>query len=753
MDTTQKEAKSKWKFSLNIRKEIPDELEKEFTAFKDIKSIDRIQASAWLGFALTIFMFGLDIYRQRTGEFYTSHWYTVLFYFHLLGLLFLFPAVYTTVYKKWIIQTRLRRGIVIWGMVVLTITFMLGQSVVIYFHREGLVMFLGFIFIFTWMFAMSHTERTIFAFFSLTIMCAAIILNPNTETSENTRVTNFIEVLFLSTVAFIFDSFDFNLKLANFMNQLKIKDEQERIIRLEEFKSRFFTNLTHELRTPLTMISGMAREIAEDPRRWATEGSEIIVRNSGNLLNLVNQILALSKIESGSLPLYMVKGDVVSYLGYVVDAFRGHALAKRIKLHFLSEEAEVIMDYDPDKYMTILSNLLSNAIKFTPEEGNVYVSLVFRQAQENSYFEMTVRDTGIGIPQSELDHIFERFYQAQNELTGSGVGTGIGLSLVYELIKLLGGDIQVKSVLGKGTTFTVTLPRRAGEMSDGSPLLKEDIRSNVNFYLPPSRQEEIPVEEIIDEKPDILIIEDNTDVIKYLHICLGDIYRITSCTDGLAGLEKAIEMVPDLILSDVLMPVKDGLAVCRELKKHPITNHIPIILLSAKVDPESRLAGLQSGADVYMAKPFDKHELRMQIHNLLDRRQVLHARYLEETKVSELSSGDPPQQEDPFVVKARNIVFDHLDESEFSVLHLYRAVFLSRTQLHKKLKALTGMSATHFIRHIRLTKAREFLKSGDMNITEIAYQVGFSDPNYFTRCYGEEFGESPSETRNNKKIS
>jgi len=751
MDKAQGETKRRWKINLKIRKDIPDELEQEFIAFKDIKSIDRIQSAAWLGFALTICMFGLDIYRIQTGIFWEDKWYPWLFKFHLLGLLFIIPAIHITKNKAWINQTRLRRGIVIWGMVLLSITFLLGQSILIYLQRDGLVMFLGYVFVASWMFAMSHRERAIFAFFSLSIMGAVIFFNK--KVGLNLQITNFVEVFFLSTVAFIFDSFDFNLKLSNFMNQLKIKDEQQRIIRLEEFKSRFFTNLTHELRTPLTMISGMAREIAEDPRRWAAEGSEIIVRNSGNLLNLVNQILSLSKIESGSLPLYMVKGDVVSYLGYVVDAFRGHALAKRIKLHFLSEEAEVIMNYDPDKYMTILSNLLSNAIKFTPEEGNVYVSLVFRQAEEDSFFEMTVRDTGIGIPQSELDHIFERFYQAQNELTGSGVGTGIGLSLVYELIKLLGGDIQVKSVISKGTTFTVSLPWRTAEMSGGSPLLKEDIRNNVNFYLPPSPKEEIPVEEIVDEKPDILIIEDNTDVIKYLHICLGDIYRITSCNDGLAGVEKAIEMVPDLILSDVLMPVKDGLAVCRELKKHPITNHIPIILLSAKVDPESRLAGLQSGADVYMSKPFDKHELRMQIHNLLDRRQVLHARYLEEATVSEPSIGDQPQPEDPFVIKARNIVFDHLDESEFSVLHLYRAVFLSRTQLHKKLKALTGMSATHFIRHIRLTKAREFLKSGDMNVTEIAYQVGFSDPNYFTRCYGEEFGESPSETRNHKKIS
>lgn len=735
-----------------IRKELPSELEKEFIVFKDIKSINRIQASAWLGLALTLCLFGLDYYRWSSGLFEAHPLYVWLFYVHLSGILFIIPAIHITRNKQWINQTRLRRGIVIWGMVVLTIVFMLPQAVISYLDRLSQVLFLGYIFVFTWMFSMSNKERVLFSFFSISVMIVVIFFIAK-DIDMNMKITGFLEIFFLSIVAFIFDMFDFNLNLTNFMNLGKIKKEQERIKQLEEFKSRFFTNLTHELRTPLTMISGMAREIAEDPRRWAEEGSEIIIRNSGNLLNLVNQILALSKIESGSMPLYMVKDDVVSYLGYVVDAFRGHALAKRIKLHFLSEEAEVIMNYDPDKYLTILSNLLSNAIKFTPEEGNIYVNLVFRHAGEDSVFEMTVRDTGIGIPQDQLEHIFERFYQAQNELSGSGIGTGIGLSLVYELVRLLEGEIQVKSVMGKGTTFTISLPLRTGVVSAGAPLLKEDIRSNVNFYLPPSAQDEIPAEELIEEKPDILIIEDNTDVIKYLQICLGDIYRITSCTDGLSGVEKAIEMVPDLILSDVLMPVKDGLALCRELKKHPITNHIPIILLSAKVDPEARLAGLESGADVYMVKPFEKNELRMQIHNLLERRQVLHARYLELQPASAPDSGPPSPPEDPFVSKARDIVVQHIDESEFSVMHLYRAVFLSRTQLHKKLKALTGMSATHFIRHIRLSKAREFLKMGDQNITEIAYQVGFSDPNYFTRCYGEEFGESPSETRNHKKVS
>lgn len=748
MKTKTTEASPSWFKKFQIRNELPSELEQEFVTYKDVKSINRIQSAAWLGIALTICLFGLDLYRYNTGTFDTHFWHPWLFKNHLVGILFLIPSIYITRHKKEIIKSRLKRGFVIWGMVVLSIVYMLGQAILVYMDRGAEVMFLGYIFIFTWMFSMSHTERVFFTLGSFCIM-GYVIFFVKQDIDMHTRIVNFLEIFFLSITAFIFDAYDFNLKLSNFMNLREIEREQARIKKLEEFKTRFFTNLTHELRTPLTMISGMAREIAEDPRRWAAEGSEIINRNAGNLLNLVNQILALSKIESGSMPLHMTQGDIVSYSGYVVDAFRGHALIKRIKLHYLPEEGEVIMDYDPDKYMTILSNLLSNAIKFTPEDGNVYINLVYRKRNDESVIELTVRDTGIGMTQAELDHIFERFYQAQNEMTGSGIGTGIGLSLVHEFVKMLQGDIQVKSAAGKGTTFTVTLPVRREAGIEGRPLIKEEIKTNINFYLPPDHREEVStLQGDVDDKPDVLIIEDNADVLKYLQICLGDLYQITSCMDGQSGIDKAIEIVPDLILSDVLMPIKDGLSVCRELKQNPVTSHIPIVLLSAKVDPESRIAGLESGADVYMLKPFEKQELRIQLHNLLEQRQDFHRRYADPTIEPEKAPDARPSREDQFVIRARAIVHEHLDDSEFSVTHFCRAIFLSRTQLHKKLTALTGLSASHFIRQIRLYTAQQMVKTSDLTITDIAYKVGFTDPNYFTRCYTQEFGEAPTETRN-----
>ncbi|MEP6794498.1 MAG: ATP-binding protein, partial [Saprospiraceae bacterium] len=427
----------------------------------------------------------------------------------------------------------------------------------------------------------------------------------------------------------------------------------------------------------------------------------------------------------------------------------GHAYAKKIQLHFLSDEEEIIMDYDPDIYMTILSNLISNAIKFTPENGNVYVQLnVFRKSDDYSVLDITVRDTGIGIPSESLSHIFERFYQADNNGKIKGIGTGIGLSLVNEFVKLLNGEIKVKSNTEKGTQFNLLLPITTEAEILPASIAKERITRDVKeFYTPLSGN---AVEEIIidtDEKPEVLIIEDNQDVMKFLQVCLGDLFQLSFAHDGQEGITKAIETVPDLVLSDVMMPVKDGLTVCRELKHHQCTSHIPIVLLSAKADLDSRVAGLESGADVYMLKPFDKRELRAQMTSLLEQRREHQARYADLSVPLEKSVHEGNAREDEFVERVRNSVLAHLDDTDFSVMHLCRAVFLSRTQLHKKLKALTGQSASLFIRQIRLFAGLDLLKTTDLSISEIAYQVGFDDPNYFSRCFSQEFGAPPSETR------
>jgi len=731
---------------LSIRNELPKDLEKDFEEFKDIKSIDRIEVASWIGFILTLLLFILDYMRWKKDLFVIEPLYLSLFYVHLIGLLFIVMALHIYFNKKWIIQTRLRRGVVIWSMVVLALVVVMSQTILSWEVRRSMAMYMAFIFMAGWMFSMSHKERILFTLGTLSLMIY-FILEPAEITNDN-RLAYLYEVIFLTIIAFYFDAFDYNLKVFNFMSIRRLEEDQERIKKLEEFKSRFFTNLTHELRTPLTLISGMAKEIGEDPKRWATEGSEIITRNSGNLLNLINQILELSKIEDGSLKIKMIKGDIVSYVGFVVDAFRGHAFSKKIQLHFLSDEEEIVMDYDADKYLTVLSNLLSNAIKFTPEGGNIYVQLAIHRTDNNTNLEIMVRDTGIGIPQEALPHIFERFYQAENNGQVKGIGTGIGLSVVSELVKLLNGEIKVRSSTDKGTQFDLSLPITTQAETISSIINKVRINQDIkDFYAPLITDE---MEEIIletDEKPEVLIIEDNQDVMKFLQVCLGDLFQLSFAYDGQEGVTKAIETVPDLILSDVMMPIKDGITVCKELKHHQCTSHIPIVLLSAKTDLDSRVAGLESGADVYMLKPFEKRELRAQLNSLLEKRQEQQARYSDPSLPLENGVDPVKAKEDEFVVRVRSIIAEHLDDADFSVMHLCRAIFLSRTQLHKKLKALTGQSASLFIRQIRLYAGLDLLKTTDLNINEIAYQVGFDDPNYFSRCFAQEFGSSPSETR------
>src|SRR4030095_12304713 len=309
-------------------------------------------------------------------------------------------------------------------------------------------------------------------------------------------------------------------------------------------------------------------------------------------------------------------------------------------------------------------------------------------------------------------------------------------------------DIKVKSNTDKGTQFNVLIPITTNAETLSTTINKERIHQDVkDFYAPLNADSFKEIITETDEKPEVLIIEDNADVRKFLQICLSDLFQLSFSYDGLDGVTKAIETVPDLILSDVMMPGKDGLEVCSELKHHEITSHIPIVLLSARADLDSRVAGLESGADVYMLKPFDKRELRAQLTSLLEQRHEHQARYADPSAPLDGAVDNVKAKEDEFVLRVRNTILEHLDDTEFSVMHLCRAVLLSRTQLHKKLKALTGQSASLFIRQIRLYAGLDLLKTTELNVAEIAYMVGFEDPNYFSRCFTHEFGTTPSETR------
>lgn len=527
--------------------------------------------------------------------------------------------------------------------------------------------------------------------------------------------------------------------------------EAERIKELDSFKSRFYTNLTHEFRTPLTLILGMAEQIRKEPRTWLDQGLDIIQRNGQRALQLVNQLLELSRLESGAVKLNRQTGDVIPFLAYLVQSFQSLAAGKGIDLQFEKETDQCIMAFDADQLSKAIGNLLSNAVKFTPEGGKVTVLVKIKAGESGEELIIAVRDTGVGIPYSQLPHIFDRFYQVDGSSTRKGEGTGIGLALTRELVKLMEGRIEVESREGTGSTFNVYLPvvRRPG-LSEAPDAPSEAISVETALDLAAGPEAPFPV--TVEENPSgpddlslALLIEDNPDMIRYLSACLGEKYRIVVAGDGQKGIEKAIRSVPDIIISDVMMPDKDGFEVCRILKKDERTSHIPIILLTAKADQSSRMQGLTEGADAYLTKPFYPEELEVRLQKLIELRQTLQKRYR-----NLLSSEDPVAEslplENAFMERLHRTVRENISNESFGVKELSRALHLSRMQLYRKVKALTGQTVAEIIYAIKMHQARQLLLRGDLRVGEVAHQVGYKDHSHFTRHYKEAFGELPSET-------
>lgn len=555
------------------------------------------------------------------------------------------------------------------------------------------------------------------------------------------------------------------LALAVYKSLLKRRLVQAEALRLKEMdavKNRLYANITHEFRTPLTVILGMAQLIRESPGEHFRNGLDLIERNGENLLRLVNQMLELSKLENGSLPLHWTQGDVVAYLKYLVESFRPLAQSKRVQVHFLSETEQLVMDYDPGKWQQVVSNLLSNAIKFTPADGNIYVQLKQVNDAPNPQLSLSVRDTGAGISEDHLPHVFDRFFQADSTTEGAG----IGLALVKELVKLLGGDIRVKSQFGQGAEFTMTLPvhHRADLQwtnddwgTNDLRLTNDDLRLSDDdaIVFPASEaenQSKIENRQSEIEKPLILLVEDNHDVVAYLASCLAKDYRISVAKDGYEGVEIALETIPDLIVTDIMMPRRSGYDLCQILKNDERTNHIPIVMLTAKADISSKLEGLTCGADAYLAKPFHRQELLVHIENLLELRRKMHRRYQTTQPAMSVETLLPAADkttlpEDPFVAKARAAVEARLDDYGFSVEDFCQTMTMSHSQLHRKLAALTGLSASKFIRHIRLEKAKTLLLDPDLSITAVAFETGFNDPSYFGRVFKQTYNATPVEWR------
>lgn len=524
--------------------------------------------------------------------------------------------------------------------------------------------------------------------------------------------------------------------------QTRLQLQQERADRLREmdqFKSRFYTNITHEFRTPLTVIKGMSEEIGK------VKVKNMIQRNTDRLLDMVNQLLDLSKLESRSLPINWVQTDIVPFLQYLTESCHSLAEKKKLNLAFFSKQDELVMDFDEIRIQQILINLLSNAIKFTPEYGSVKVIAAQVTKNDQDYLELTVKDTGKGIPANSLPHIFDRFYQIDNSATRRGEGSGIGLALVKELVHLFGGQIEVKSEAGKGTSFMLYFPihRQAAkkERLDLNTLASATL--TVGSFDTPQTTALPAVDE---EKPQVLIIEDNADVAEYIVSCLQHNYSLQTARNGRDGLEKALEHIPDVILCDVMMPEMDGFEVCRRLKADRRSSHIPIVLLTAKATQEDKLTGLIQGADAYLTKPFDKEELLVRLRNLSIQSLRLRERINEPEKEQQQLT-EQQQREADFIQEVNQVIESNMSHELFDTNFLCRAVLMSRTQLHRKLKALTGQSTAQYIRMARLQEAKRLLETTDLPIGEIAEQVGYKDFSHFSRSFAKAFNSSPSGIR------
>ncbi|GJM33564.1 MAG: hybrid sensor histidine kinase/response regulator [Saprospiraceae bacterium] len=527
------------------------------------------------------------------------------------------------------------------------------------------------------------------------------------------------------------------------------KIEAEKLKEIDQLKSRFYTNITHEFRTPLTVILGIADQLGGNSKLTLKESAQLIRRNGKNLLGLINQLLALSKLESNSIKLNLQQADIVPFLRYVTESFQTYANSKNLQLRFFTLKEKLVMDYDPAQLRQILTNLLSNAFKFTPSEGVIEVRLT--QHEDNC--QIAVRDTGIGIAAENLPFIFDRFYQTASPNSGAntreGEGSGIGLAHTQELVKLMKGKIEVESILEQGTKITVSLP-----ICNDAPLWSTSFEE---FQPANTPMEHFPL--VMDEghlakkkkplskneeRPILLIIEDNADVVTYLKTCLQGLYQIEVAYNGSIGTEKALASIPDLIISDVMMPGKDGFEVCDTLKKDERTSHIPIILLTAKADAASKLEGLKSGADAYLAKPFDREELLVRLEKLIELRKRIKARF---ANILTDDKNDFPL-EDSFLSKVKNIVAENSADEDFDLMQLCRAIGMSRSQLFRKMKALIGESPSHFIRSYRLQQGRKLLENTNLTISEITFRVGFKDATHFSKAFQEEFGITPSATRN-----
>ncbi|MDB5279348.1 MAG: DNA-binding response regulator, AraC family [Ferruginibacter sp.] len=526
------------------------------------------------------------------------------------------------------------------------------------------------------------------------------------------------------------------------------KAEADNIKDIDDIKSRFFANISHEFRTPLTLIQGPLQKIEEQANEKSKSGyTEVPLRqintmrrHTDRLLELVNQLLDLSRLDSGKMKMQVIKGDVMQIIRVLAASFESMAERKQIHYYVHLPEQTTITFFDKDKLEKIITNLLGNAFKYTPEKGSVSLNVEC----DESRIRFEVDDSGPGISKKDLAKVFDRFYQVEGT---EDKGTGIGLALVKELVDLYGGQISVSSEPGKGTRFKVSLPVGKNAFNENEMVYGEwknnEIQINKGYE---ESLESRPVFKsgYVSELPLVLIVEDNDDLRQFIYETIEKDFQVIEAAHGKEGYEKAIAEIPDLIISDVMMPVMDGFKMAGQLKKNEHTSHIPVILLTAKAGQQHKVEGLETGADDYLTKPFDAKELLARIQNLIQQRRLLRKKFAGQVilKPSEIAVNSADEK---FLANVMQAIEKNMGEDKFGVEELASTVNMSRSQLHRKLIALTNQAPSEVIRNTRLLRAKELLQKKYATPSEVAFKVGFNSHTYFSKCFKEEFGISPSE--------
>lgn len=590
------------------------------------------------------------------------------------------------------------------------------------------------------------------------------VLNINLEKYSTQRIILFSSILILFFILILFVLLIRAYRTKNKTNKTlekqniainkqkeELSEQRDQLIALSknledatQEKLVFFTNISHEFRTPLTLILGPLDSLSEK-ENLSSEGKRLIQlmrKNVHVLLKLIDQIIDFRMYENGKMQMYFTLTDLKSFISEISESFLAFAKKKHIHFSFTFENVDFIVWFDSDKMEKICYNLLSNAFKFTPENGKIKMHLSKKIQNNETFAELTISDSGIGISEHHIHSIFDRFYKVDNR----GTGSGIGLHLTKSLVEMHNGEISIQSEEGRGSVFTVLIPFRQKEITiveQYPKLLSHSIREDDMLILETENESDDNVN-LQTDKPLILIVEDNVDVRSYIKSLLQEHFEIIEAPNGQSGYLKAMKFVPELIISDVLMEVMDGFELCRQIKGNLSTSHIPVILLTAFAQDEQRAIGFESGADAYIQKPFNESLLKIRVRKLIENREKVKEYFQKNLTFGERKES-VPEMDQTFIKKFRKLIEERLTDSDLNVDEIGKNLGLSRVQLYRKIKSLTNYAPNELVRIIRLKASEQLLINSEKSISEISYDTGFSSPSYFTKCFKDYFNESPTE--------